>query len=123
MITLNQFSFQISFVIPQEMIPGRMSLLMIIFLNLLTIYMNIISKSPKSEGTTKIMDWMIACIYFVFLSLIEYGIVLFCRLIFDYKSLPKGYAHKRLIEVDLACLLTSIISFTIFTIVYFSSTI
>ena len=105
------------------MIPGRMSLLMIIFLNLLTIYMNIISKSPKSEGITKIMDWMIACIYFVFLAVIEYGIILFCRIMFDYKELPKSYAHKRLVEVDLACLLTSIISFTIFTIVYFSSTI
>ena len=85
--------------------------------------MNIISKSPKSEETTNLMDWMIACIYFVFLAVIEYGIILSCRIMFEYKSLPKSYAHKRLIEVDLACLLTSIISFTIFTIVYFSSTI
>ena len=28
--------FQIGFVIPQELVPGRMALLMIIFLNLLT---------------------------------------------------------------------------------------
>ena len=124
MITLNHFSFQIGFVIPQEMIPGRMSLLMIIFLNLLTIYMSIISKSPKSNGTTNIMAWMIVCIFFVFLALIEYGIVLFFRtILFEYKSLPKDYAHKRLIQVDLTCLLTSIISFAGFTIIFFYSTI
>ena len=115
--------FQIGFVIPVEMIPGRMSLLVILFLNLLTIHMNIISNSPDSVSTTNIMDWMIACIFFVFFAIIEYGAMLFCRFVFDYKSLPKDFAKKQLMQVDFLCLITSMISFSIFVIVFFASTI
>ena len=111
--------FQIGFVIPQEMVPGRMALLMIIFLNLLTIYMSMISKSPKSIGTTNIMNWMIVCIFFVFFALIEYGVILFCRFIFEYKSLSKDYGKKQLMNLDLTCLLISVLSFILFSTIYF----
>ena len=111
--------FQIGFVIPQEMVPGRMALLMIIFLNLLTIYMSMISKSPKSIGTTNIMNWMIVCIFFVFFALIEYGVILFCRFILEYKAFPKEYGKKQLMRLDLTCLLISVISFIVLTIIYF----
>ena len=104
------------------MIPGRMSLLMILFLNLQTIYMNVISRSPESVGTTHIMNWMIACIIFVFFAIIEYGVMLFCRFVFEYKSFEKDYAKKRLMQVDFICLIISMISFSIFTIVFFAST-
>ena len=109
---------QIGFVIPVEMIPGRMSLLMILFLTLLTIHMNVISKSPESVGTTHIMNWMIACIIFVFFAIIEYGVMLFCRFIFEYKSFEKEYAKKQLMQVDFISLMISMISFSIFIIVF-----
>ena len=104
------------------MIPGRMSLLMILFLNLQTIYMNVIARSPESVGMTHIMNWMIACIIFVFFAIIEYGVMLFCRFVFEYKSFEKDYAKKRLMQVDFICLIISMISFAIFTIVFFAST-
>ena len=117
------FLFQIGFVIPIEMIPGRMSLLMILFLNLQTIQVSISSRSPESVSTTHINDWMIACILFVIFAIIEYGAALFCRFLFDYKSLPKDYGRKQLMQVDLMCLITSIVSFSIFNIVFFALTI
>ena len=86
--------------------------------------MSIISKSPKSNGTTNIMAWMIVCIFFVFLALIEYGIVLFCRtILFEYKSLPKDYGKKQLLKIDLACLLVSIIAFSLFVVIFFPTII
>ena len=111
--------FQIGFVIPQELVPGRMALLMIIFLNLLTIYMSMISKSPKSIGTTRIMNWMIVCIFFVFFALIEYGVILFCRFMLEYKAYPKEYGKKQLMRLDLICLLVSFLSFILFSTIYF----
>ena len=118
-----QFLLQIGFVIPVEMIPGRMSLLVILFLNLQTIHMNVISRSPESVSTTHIMNWMIACIIFVFFAIIEYGLMLLCRFVFDYKSFAKDYARKRLMQVDFICLITSMISFLIFILVFSSTTI
>ena len=111
--------FQIGFVIPQKLVPGRMALLMIIFLNLLTIYMSMISKSPKSLGTTRIMNWMIVCIFFVFFALIEYWVILFCRFMLEYKAYPKEYGKKQLMRLDFICLLISALSFIVFTIIYF----
>ena len=111
--------FQIGFVIPQELVPGRMALLMIIFLNLLTIYMSMISKSPKSIGTTNLMTWMIVCIFFVFFALIEYGVILFCRFMLEYKEFPKEFGRKQLMRLDLSCLLISVLSFVVFIVIYF----
>ena len=69
--------------------------------------MNIISKSPKSRSVTHLMKWMIACIFFVFFALIEYGIVLLCRFVFDYKLMPQNYARKELMQADIVCLISS----------------
>ena len=102
-----------------EKVPGRMTLLMILFLNLLTIYMNVISTSPKSTAVTNIMGWMIACMSFVLFAIIEYGIILFHRFVFRFKSLPEDYGKKQLMKVDITCLFTAIISFTLFTVKYF----
>ena len=119
----NSLPFQIGFVIPHEMIPGRMTLLVILFLTLLTIFMGIMSTSPKTIGNTNIMNWMIGCMTYVFVAVIEYGIILFFKFLIKYKSLPQDYAQKKLMQVDLICLLTSIVSFTLFTIIFFASSI
>ena len=81
--------------------------------------MSMISKSPKSIGTTNIMNWMIVCIFFVFFALIEYGVILFCRCMLEYKEFPKEYGRKQLMRLDLTCLLISVLSFIVFTIIYF----
>ena len=56
----------ISFVVPPDVIPGRMALLITLFLVLVNIFNNINSNSPKAEGLTAIEIWMLACILFVF---------------------------------------------------------
>ena len=48
------FLFQVSFLIPPEIVPGRMTLLVTIFLVLINIFNNVTSNSPNVEGLTKI---------------------------------------------------------------------
>ena len=95
-----------------------MALLITLFLTEITITMGIISKSPRSDGTTNIMQWMMACQLFVFFALLEFGLVLFCKFVFKYKSLPKEYGEKQLMKLDFICLLASMISFACFVVIY-----
>ena len=54
-----------------------MALLITLFLVLINIFNNITTNSPKAEGLTAIEIWMLACILFVFGSLIEYAVILY----------------------------------------------
>jgi len=69
----------ISFMVPPDIIPGRMALLVTLFLVLVNIFNNITTNTPKAEGLTAIEIWMLSCILFVFGALIEYAIILFRR--------------------------------------------
>jgi len=67
----------ISFVVPPDVIPGRMALLVTLFLVLVNIFNTVTTNTPKAEGLTAIEMWMLSCILFVFGALIEYAIILF----------------------------------------------
>lgn len=54
-----------------------MALLITLFLVLINIFNNVTTNSPKAEGLTAIEIWMLACILFVFGSLIEYAVILY----------------------------------------------
>ncbi|XP_023344754.1 glycine receptor subunit alpha-1 [Eurytemora carolleeae] len=67
----------ISFVVPPDVIPGRMALLITLFLVLVNIFNTVTSNTPKAEGLTAIEAWMLSCILFVFGALVEYAVILF----------------------------------------------
>merc|ERR1719166_797759 len=71
----------ISFLVPPDVIPGRMALLVTLFLVLVNIFNNVTTNSPKAETLTAIEIWMLACILFVFGSLIVYAVILNQKLI------------------------------------------
>jgi len=66
----------ISFLIPPDVVPGRMTLLITIFLVLVNIFNTITTNIPKAEGLTAIEAWVIGCVLFVFGALIEYAGIL-----------------------------------------------
>merc|ERR1719154_327131 len=70
----------ISFLIPMDVIPGRMALLVTLFLVLVNIFNNVTTNTPKAEGLTAIEAWMLACILFVFAALAEYAALLFHKM-------------------------------------------
>ena len=70
--------FKASFVIDPEIIPGRMALLVTLFLCLINIFNNMTSNSPHSEsGFTAVSAWLFTCIMFVFSALAEYAVILY----------------------------------------------
>ncbi|XP_023333946.1 glutamate-gated chloride channel isoform X2 [Eurytemora carolleeae] len=66
----------ISFLVNPEVVPGRMTMLVTLFLVLINIHNTIQTNSPKAEGFTAIKTWIIACIAFVFGALLEYSVIL-----------------------------------------------
>ncbi|XP_040573179.1 glycine receptor subunit alpha-4 [Lepeophtheirus salmonis] len=70
----------VSFLIPPDVVPGRMALLVTLFLVLINIFNTITNVSPNVEGMTAISSWMIACMFFVFGALLGYAAILYVLL-------------------------------------------
>merc|ERR1719242_2081069 len=86
----------ISFLIPPDVVPGRMTLLITIFLVLVNIFNTITTNIPKAEGLTAIEAFVIVCVLFVFGALIEYaGILLQMKLRFALKRKMTTKAGQR----------------------------
>ena len=65
----------ISFVIPPEVIPGRMALLITLILVLVNMFVSVIEKRPPAKAT--VLDiWMLACLIFVSGAVIAYAALL-----------------------------------------------
>ena len=60
----------ISFLVPPESVPGRMTILVTVFLVLVNIFNSITSNIPRADGLTAIESFIIICIVFVFGALI-----------------------------------------------------
>lgn len=82
----------ISFLIPPDIVPGRMTLLITLFLVLVNIFNNVTTNSPKAEGLTAIEIWMLVCILFVFGALIVYAVILYLKQKIRH---PKNYPEKK----------------------------
>ena len=79
----------ISFLVPPDIVPGRMTLLVTVFLVLVNIFNTITTNIPKAEGLTAIEAWVIVCVLFVFGALIEYaGLLLKMKLATTRKCPP-----------------------------------
>ena len=68
----------VSFVIDPIVVPGRMGLLVTVFLMLINIFMTVKSNAPKSSGFLNAIDiFLLVCVGYVFLAFLEYAIILF----------------------------------------------
>ena len=116
MIYKNVFiDLQISFAISHENVPGRMALLITLFLCLINIFNAITSASPYTKSFTSISTWMIACITLVTSALLQYGIILLFR---KYTLYEQGNVQIIIKRIDLVCLIIEILAFLIFNILY-----
>ena len=85
----------VSFLIRPEAIPGRIGLLVTIFLVLVNIFDGAKSIAPVSENLNAIDFYLLFCIFLVFLALLEYALVL-SR---DKFSIGKMNSIKNIFEV------------------------
>jgi len=61
-----------SFIIPPEVVAGRMGLLITILLCLVNIFNVINNNSPSVKGVTALSVWVLTCIMFVFSAVVAY---------------------------------------------------
>ena len=63
--------------IEPEVVPGRMGLLVTLFLVVISIFDNMTSNSPNSSGFDAGCAWIFSCLIFVFGALVGYAGILF----------------------------------------------
>ena len=81
----------VSFLVPPEVVPGRMAMLITLFLVLINIFNQVTSKSPNTEGMNAITAWMLVCILKVFGALVGYAFLLWRK---KKSCLKRHRVHK-----------------------------
>ena len=76
----------ISFLIPPEIIPGRMALLITLLLVLVTMFATLTGIQPPSNSPTLLAIWITSCIIFVTAAIFAYAVLLFRQ---RYKTLEE----------------------------------
>ncbi|XP_065341022.1 glycine receptor subunit alphaZ1-like [Cloeon dipterum] len=66
----------LSFLVPPESVPGRMAICMTTLLTLTAMFAAVRQSTPSVSYVKALDIWMVACIFFVFLTLVEYTLVL-----------------------------------------------
>ena len=100
------------------MVPGRMALLVTLFLVLTEIYTNVANQSPVASSINQLSLWVIFCILFVFGALMEYAGLLFVRYQ-SYNYADDTFKNGNLMKtIDLFFFITFPIIFVIFNVIY-----
>lgn len=103
------------------MVPGRMALLVTLFLVLTNIYSNVEDQSPVSNMINLLSLWMITCILFVFGALMAYAGILFVRYkTYDEFQTPNKASWLKI--TDLTFLVIFPVLFGVFNFIYWSYT-
>ncbi|ODM99977.1 Glycine receptor subunit beta-type 4 [Orchesella cincta] len=66
----------LSFLVPPESVPGRMALCMTTLLTLTAMFSAVRQNTPNVSYVKALDIWMVVCIIFVFLTLVEYTVLL-----------------------------------------------
>jgi len=87
----------ISFLIRPSVVPGRMALLVTLFLVLVNVFNNVRSMAPSTSSSqlNAIDMYLVVCIFMVFFALLEYGIVLFSINVHETRNIRD---RKRLLK-------------------------
>ena len=69
----------VSFLIKPEVVPGRMALLVTLFLVLTNIFNGVKASAPVSKRLNAVDLYLVVCIFLVFGALLEYALILFMQ--------------------------------------------
>ena len=76
--------FQVSFVIPPDVVPGRMGLLLTLFLISSNVYNSL--KAPQKRGFSYAEVWIFGVYFPIILAVLEYGAILAWKKYFEIDS-------------------------------------
>lgn len=100
------------------MVPGRMALLVTIFLMLVNVSNAASVINPKSEGLTAMDLWLLICMVFVAFALFEYAILLKIRFKKAEMSKQEGMLKCQCQNVDSKASVLFPIAFALFNLAY-----
>ena len=67
----------ISFLIPPEVVPGRLGMLITVLLVLVNLFGTVVQTKPPTKYPTALEIWLIMCVKFVFGAILAYAVLLF----------------------------------------------
>ena len=85
----------VSFLIKPEIIPGRMALLITLFLVLINIFNGVKADAPASKRLNAVDLYLVVCIFLVFAALVEYSVILYIQ-----KKVKKPFFCKKQIYTN-----------------------
>ena len=105
-------TFQNSFVIPIDVIPGRMALLTTLLLCLTNMldHSNLIAPKTSTNSLNILSTWMIICYITVGIATLEYGLILALKFYFDSTKVPSSFYRK----IDVFAYVATHIFFSLF---------
>ena len=107
---------KISFHIPPENIPGRMSLLVTILLMFINTFNNVRDETPSVSTISYLDAWCMVCIVFITMALGEYAIIIRFR----FRSTDSEARVKaRCRKLDIIASMVSTFLFVAFIVIYF----
>jgi len=78
----------VSFFVPPDIVPARIVLLVTLCLVLINMFNSTTTRIPVSNAVTAMEVWLLACMLLVFLSLVEYAIIL-RRIVLHQRNLER----------------------------------
>jgi len=78
----------VSFFVPPDIVPARIVLLVTLCLVLINMFNSTTTRIPVSNAVTAMEVWLLACMLLVFLSLVEYAIIL-RRIVIHQRNLER----------------------------------
>ena len=68
---------QLGFLVPPDSVPGRLGMLVTLFLCQTNTLNDLVTKGPRgSNGTTYLIQWVLICTCFIIAAMLEYGFIL-----------------------------------------------
>ena len=111
-----------SFLIRPDVVPGRLGLLVTLFLCSINTLNAVKQKTPRpDDGTTVAVQWTVMCMTFILLAMCEYAVILAIQM-FQTKQEAKCQNSMRPQKFrDVAALVIFPVSFVIASIILFGS--
>merc|ERR1711971_340073 len=66
----------VSFLVKPEVVPGRMAMLVTLFLVLINIFNSVREQAPISSRLNAVDLYLVICVFLVFTALMEYAVIL-----------------------------------------------
>ena len=113
--------FQVSFLIPPEAVPGRLGLLVTLFLCSVNTLNTVSTNSPRpDDGASALVMWILMCLTAILLAMFEYALILALKMKRQRMKVTPGEQTKSrtAFKMDIASLVVIPSGFTFLSFMF-----